>query len=61
MEELEGIGDLILEQLKGKKTAKIVELIDFLSLNEEIVLKAIEMLADEGKVFLPDDSSVKLV
>ena len=61
MEELDGIKELIIEFIKSKKGVKISELTNYLDLDEEIVWKAINLLRDEGKVFLPDDFSIKIV
>jgi hypothetical protein len=61
MEELDGIKELIIGYLVEKNDVKITELVNYLNLDEKIIWGAINLLRDEGKVFLPNDISVKIV
>ncbi len=61
MEELDGIKELIVGYIAGKKRVKMGELATYLSLDEKIVWEAIKSLQDDGAVFMPDDFSVSLI
>ena len=61
MEELEGIGEIIMEKLRQDKKAKIKELATYLNLSEDLVWDAVSGLMDKGLVFQPSEDSVAMV
>ena len=61
MEELEGIGEIIVQKLKIEKKVTVKDMATYLNLSEDIVLDAVDELAEKGLVFQPEEGIIALV